>query len=288
MSLKTKLNFFSLLVIALIPFGILWYSRTHRPPPPPPPEPRKEVTITIIPGWNLRDVADDWVKKGIVKTPEELFAYTGTPATDYRTHASAEPVRRIVTSTDFDILFSSKPNTISYEGYLFPETYRVYADAKPDEVLKKIFGVFRDRVPAAWSEELKRQNKSFFDMLTMASILEDEAITIDDKKIVADILWRRLKRGMRLQVDSSVHYVSARTGDVFTTKQEREADSPWNTYKYQGMPLGPIGNPSLTSIEAALYPITNSYWYFLAGRDGKMQYAKTYEEHMRNVVKYLR
>ncbi len=288
MSFKTKLNLFSLLIIALIPFGILWYARTHRPPPPPPPEPRKEINLTIIPGWNLRDVADDWVKKGIVKTPEELFAYTGTPATDYRIHASAEPVRRIVTSTDFDVLFSSKPNTISYEGYLFPETYRVYADAKPDEVLKKIFDVFRDRVPVAWSEELTRQNKSFFDVLTMASILEDEAKTVDDKKIVADILWRRLKRGMRLQVDSSVHYVSARTGDVFTTKQEREADSPWNTYKYEGLPLGPIGNPSLVSIEAALYPTTNSYWYFLTGRNGKMQYAKTYDEHMRNVNKYLR
>ena len=288
MSFKTKLNLFSLFIIALIPFGILWYVRTHRPPPPPPPEPRKEINLTIIPGWNLRDVADDWVKKGIVKTPEELFAYTGTPATDYRTHASAEPVRRIVTSTDFDTLFSSKPNTISYEGYLFPETYRVYADAKPDEVLKKIFGVFRDRVPAAWSEELTRQNKSFFDVVTMASILENEAKTVDDKKIVADILWRRLKRGMRLQVDSSVHYVSARTGDVFTTKQEREADSPWNTYKYEGLPLGPIGNPSLASIEAALYPITNSYWYFLTGHDGAMHYAKTYDEHLRNVNKYLR
>lgn len=288
MSFKTKINLFSLLIIALIPFGILWYARTHRPPPPPPPEPRKEINLTIIPGWNLRDVAQDWVKKGIIKTPEELFAYTGIPATDYRTRATAEPVRRVVTSTDFEVLFSSKPNTISYEGYLFPETYRVYADAKPDEVLKKIFGVFRDRVPAAWSEELNRQNRSFFDVLTMASVLEDEAKTVEDKKIVADILWRRLKRGMRLQVDSSVHYVSARTGDVFTTKQEREADSPWNTYKYEGLPLGPIGNPSFASIESALYPTSNSYWYFLTGRDGKMQYAKTYEEHLRNVNKYLR
>lgn len=288
MSFKTKLNLLSLIIIALIPFGILWYARTHRPPPPPPPEPRKEINLTIIPGWNLRDVADDWVKKGIVKNPEELFAYTGTPATDYRAHASAEPVRRIVTSTDFDILFSSKPNTISYEGYLFPETYRVYADAKPDEVLKKIFGVFRDRVPVAWSEELTRQNKSFFDVLTMASILENEAKTVDDKKIVADILWRRLKRGMRLQVDSSVHYVSARTGDVFTTKQEREALSPWNTYKYEGLPLGPIGNPSLASIEAALYPTINSYWYFLSGSDGTIHYAKTFEEHRLNISKYVR
>jgi UPF0755 protein len=143
-------------------------------------------------------------------------------------------------------------------------------------------------VPAAWSEELTRQNKSFFDVLTMASILENEAKTVDDKKIVADILWRRLKRGMRLQVDSSVHYVSARTGDVFTTKQEREALSPWNTYKYEGLPLGPIGNPSLASIEAALYPTINSYWYFLSGSDGTIHYAKTFEEHRLNISKYVR
>lgn len=288
MSFKTKLNLFSLLVIALLPLGILWYARTHRPARPVPPPPRKEINVTIIPGWNLRDIADNWVKLGLIKTPEDLFGYTGTPAVDYRTHGEAEPVKRIVTSTEFDVLFASKPTTVSYEGYLLPETYRVYSDAKPDEVLKKIFSVFRDRVLPEWSEELKRQDKTFFELLTMASILQDEARTPEDKKMVADILWRRLKRGMALQVDSSVHYVSARTGDVFTTKEERSAESPWNTYKYPGLPLGPIGNPSLASIEAALYPTTNEYWYFLTGNDGKMYYARTLDEHNANRYRYLR
>lgn len=287
MSFKTKLNIFSLIVITLLPLGILWYYRQNHPKYVPPP-PRKEIDITIIPGWNLRQVADDWVKKDLVKNPEELFAYIGTPAVDYRTRAVAEPVRRLVTSTDFAILFASKPTTISYEGYLFPETYRVYADAKPEEILKKIFTTFRDRIPPTWEAELTKQDKSFFEILTMGSILEDEVRSAEDRKLVADILWRRLARGMRLQVDSSVHYITARTGDVFTEKNERELESPWNTYKHVGLPLGPIGNPSLASIEAALFPTTNTAWFFLTGKDGEVHYAATYEEHLRNIAKYIR
>lgn len=287
MSFKSKLNLFSFLVLVSVPIIAWWYYHSTHPKYVPPP-PRKEIDITIIPGWNLRQIADDWSKKGLLKTPEELFLYTGAPATDYRTQAVAEPVRRLVTSTNFDVLFSSKPTTISYEGYLLPETYRVFADAKPDEILKKIFGTFRDRVPSEWSVELARQNKTFFQVLTMASILEDEVRTAQDRKMVSDILWRRLQQGMRLQVDSSVHYASAKTGDVFTTERERENSSPWNTYKHEGLPLGPIGNPSFVSIEAALFPVTNPYWYFLTGRDGTVYYAKTYEEHLRNVNKYVR
>lgn len=288
MSFTSKLNLFSLLVLAIIPLAIFWYSSAHRPKAAPLPPPRKEITITIIPGWNLRQVASDWVQKGLLKDPEELFAYTGAPAADYRTRAEAEPVHRIVTSTDFDALFSSKPATISYEGYLFPETYRVYADAMPDEILKKIFGVFRDRLPVEWQEELSHQHKTFFEVLTMASILEDEAKTVEDKKMVADILWRRIGRGMRLQVDSSVHYISARTGDVFTTKEERESDSPWNTYKHVGLPLGPINNPSFASIEAALFPTANTYWYFLTDEEGGMHYASSLEEHNANRSRFLK
>ena len=188
-------------IIALPALGIWHYKKTHPTKIAPLPN-RPEVSLTIIPGWNLRDIADNWVKLGLIKTPEDLFGYTGTPAVDYRTHGEAEPVKRIVTSTEFDVLFASKPTTVSYEGYLLPETYRVYSDAKPDEVLKKIFSVFRDRVLPEWTEELKRQDKTFFELLTMASILQDEARTPEDKKMVADILWRRLKRGMALQVDS--------------------------------------------------------------------------------------
>ncbi len=289
MSLKTILNGISIIIIVVLAIvGGRFYLDHRRPPAPPVPVPRQEINITIIPGWNLRQIADDWVKKGLLTTPDELFYYTGAPATDYRTRGEAEPVRRIVTSTEYDALFASKPATISYEGYLFPETYRVYADAKPDEVLKKIFGVFKQRLPGEWLKEIDAQGKTFFEILTMASVLEDEVRTATDRKMVADIFWRREKRGMRLQADSTVHYVSARTGDVFTTEQERDMDSPWNTYKNSGLPLGPIGNPTLASIEAAIYPTPNDYFYFLTDREGTVHYSRTYDEHLAKVNRYLR
>jgi UPF0755 protein len=124
--------------------------------------------------------------------------------------------------------------------------------------------------------------------LTLASIVEKETRHDIDRPIVADILARRLQRGWALQVDSSVHYAVDRSGDIFTTAKERESDSYWNTYKYPGLPPGPISSPSLESIRAVLYPQANDYWYFLSDTNGSMHYAKTLEEHNRNVYKYLR
>ena len=113
-------------------------------------------------------------------------------------------------------------------------------------------------------------------------MVEEEVQHPEDKAKVADILWRRYKNNWALQLDSSVHYVVDKTGNVFTTGKERSVDSLWNTYKYPGLPLGPIANPGLESIKAALYPEKNSYWYFLTGKDGTVYYAKTLEEHNAN------
>ncbi|MEK7213333.1 MAG: endolytic transglycosylase MltG, partial [Patescibacteria group bacterium] len=88
--------------------------------------------------------------------------------------------------------------------------------------------------------------------------------------------------------DSSVHYAVNRTGTVFTTSKERQVDSLYNTYKYPGLPLGPISNPGLLAIKAALYPSPNNYWYFLSDEEGKIHYARTLEEHNLNKAKYLR
>jgi UPF0755 protein len=122
----------------------------------------------------------------------------------------------------------------------------------------------------------------------MASLIEDEARTPEDRRLVSDILRRRLAKGWALQLDSTVHYAVDKTGTVFTTDRERDSLSLWNTYKYPGLPPGPISNPSLDSIDAALNPTKNDNWYFLSGTDGKMHYATTLEEHTANRYKYLR
>jgi len=273
--------------------GIFYYKRQHRRPQHIPPPPREEINVTIIPGWNLRDVAADWKKKGIIKSEDELYELLGKPAYNYRVHRESvselfflsEEAQR--TSTRQYPLVETKPNYISYEGYLFPDTYRVYADAKPQDVLKKIFTNLESKITTEMRTEMDRQNKSFFEILTMASLVEREARTPEDMAMVADIFWRREKMGWALQSCASVNYVTGKN-DPGVLDIDRAIDSAYNTYKYPGLPLGPIGNPGLQGIKAALYPQKNNYWYFMTGTDGQMHYAQTLEEHNINVAKYLK
>ena len=236
------------------------------------PTPRAELTITVIPGWDLRQVADYFVKMGFASTTEDVFKITGRPA--------STETKAFEYGNSF--LVGLKKG-LSLEGYLAPETYRVYEDAVLGDVIKKLVDQREKEFNTTGATV-----QNWHEILSMASLIEDEARTPEDRRLVSDILWRRLKRGWALQLDSTVHYAVDKTGTVFTTDRERDSASPWNTYKYPGLPPGPICNPSFDSIEAALNPKPNSYWYFLSGTDGKMYYATTLEEHTANRYKYLR
>src|SRR3989338_4577337 len=279
MSFNTKIILFSIVLIGAAGFGSFrYYQKTHPKYVPLPP--REEVTITIIPGWNLRDVAEYLVKKGFASTTDEVYMETGMPAKDFR----------LIAAYQFDPHearpFLEIPPYASKEGFLAPETYRVYKDATVRDIVDKLL----EQRKKEFTEEMKlageKSGRPGYDIMIMARIIEKEVKHDEDRAKVSDILWGRLKTGWALQVDSSVHYFVDRTGDVFTTEKERETDSPWNTYLHPGLPLGPICNPSVESIRAAIYPEKNNYWYFLSGRDGKMYYGKTLEDHAVN-KKYL-
>ncbi|OGH91419.1 MAG: hypothetical protein A2534_03000 [Candidatus Magasanikbacteria bacterium RIFOXYD2_FULL_39_9] len=267
---------FSLVIILALPLAGLWYYKKTHPRYIAPLPPRPEVTVTIIPGWNLRQVAGYLVKLGFASTTDDVYRLTGEPAYDYRRVASVFP------KIDDSRIVAEKPGYDSYEGYLAPETFRVFRDATLLDVLKKLVGQREKEITEQMWADIEKSGHSSYEILTMASILEKEVQTPQDKAKVADILWRRLEKNWALQVDSSVHYVADRTGDVFTTEKERDIDSPWNTYKYPGLPLGPIANPGVESIKAAIYPEKNGYWYFLTGKDGMVYYGKTLEEHNAN------
>lgn len=177
---------------------------------------------------------------------------------------------------------SYRPDFVSYEGLLAPETYRVFKDAALLDVIRKFIDQRDKEIDATMWDDIKNSGHNFYEILTMASLLEEEVQNPDDKAKVSDILWRRYKNNWALQLDSSVHYVVDKTGNVFTTNKDRSVDSLWNTYKYPGLPIGPIANPGLVSIKAAIYPEKNSYWYFLTGKDGTVYYAKTLDEHNNN------
>ncbi len=258
----------------------IWYYR-HTHPRYVPPPPRPEISITVIPGWNLRDIANDWVQKKLIKSPDELYDFTGAPLTNHTI-----PVLGFTTTSKFYLL-ADKPKNVSYEGYFYPETYRVYASSTPEEVMNKVFGELVKNITPAMEEKMKADKHSFFEVLTMASVVEKEAGNASDMAKVADIFWRRYKKGWPLQSCATVNYITGKS-DPAVTGKDKSIDSPYNTYKYPGLPPGPIANPGLTAIKATIFPEANDYWFFMSGTDGVTHFAKTLEEHNRNVYRYLK
>lgn len=238
----------------------------------------KSHRLTLIEGWTLTDVAGYLKNKGIIKTENEFYALTGRPLADYRKTKLDYAV------PDYDFL-SDKPAYVGLEGYIYPDTYYVLEEDGAKGLLKKALHNFDKKLTSELRAEIARQGKTIFEIVTMASIVEREVFGFDDRRTVADIFWRRLKLGMPLQADSTVNYVTG-SGRARSTYEDLKIDSPWNTYKYAGLPLGPISNPSIEAIHATVYPKSNNYLYFLTDKEGKIYYARTSAEHTAN-RKYL-
>ncbi|MBI5221648.1 MAG: endolytic transglycosylase MltG [Candidatus Magasanikbacteria bacterium] len=266
--------------------GLLAYRHFSRPKYVAIP-PRPEINITIIPGWNLRQIAMDWQAKGLIKSPDELYDLVGKPAFNYKAHHKVAPVLDFVSTSSFDYFFVDKSKYLSYEGYFLPDTYRVYADASATDVIKKIFNHLDEKITPEMRASVASQHKNFGQILTMASVVEKEAPTSDSMSMVADIFWRRLKAGWPLQSCATVNYITGKN-DPAASAKDKLIDSLYNTYLYPGLPPAPISNPSLNAIKAVIYPIKNDYWYFMSGTDGQLHFAKTLDEHNRNVYKFLR
>ncbi len=173
------------------------------------------------------------------------------------------------------------------EGYLFPDTYEISPEDGLAEIIGKMRQNFEKKLTPELREEIAKQGKTISRIVIMASLLEKEVQTPEDKKIVAGILEKRLKNNMPLQVDATITYLSGRkTTEI--SKEELAVDSPYNTYKYKGLPPGPICNPGLESIVAAIYPIESDYWFYLSAPDGETIFSKTLQEHNRAKEKYLK
>lgn len=173
------------------------------------------------------------------------------------------------------------------EGFLFPDTYDFYIDIKGEEVVKIMKKNFERKLNQELKEEIERQGKTIFEIITMASLIEKEVKTKEDKEIVSGILWKRLSVNMPLQVDATINYITGKKTTRISI-EETKIDSPYNTYLNTGLPPGPIANPGLESIKAALYPKSSDYWYYLSTPDGKTIFSKTLQEHNLAKAKYLK
>lgn len=175
---------------------------------------------------------------------------------------------------------------LQYEGYLFPDTYFLYPKTQPESVIEEMRAMYKKRTTEVLSG-VRPLGKSASDVVIMASIIEREARGDDDRSVVSGILWNRIGRGMALQVDASVAYAKG-VPEGTVKKADLGIDSPYNTYIYRGLPPGPIANPGIEALTAAMRPAKTDYLYYIHDSRGTIHYAKTYPEHQRNINRYLK
>ncbi|MFA6273037.1 MAG: endolytic transglycosylase MltG [Candidatus Paceibacterota bacterium] len=172
------------------------------------------------------------------------------------------------------------------EGYLFPDTYNFSPNIKPLAVIEAMEKNFNEKI-VSLEEKISAFGRPLKEVIIMASLLEEEARKLETKQMISGILWKRIEIGMPLQVDASFQYVNGKNSFNLTT-EDLATDSPYNTYTRKGLPPGPITNPGLDSILAAVTPTESQYLYFLTDKDGVMHYAVTHDQHVANKTKYLR
>lgn len=172
------------------------------------------------------------------------------------------------------------------EGYLFPDTYFFLPGQDPVVVEKAMEDNFTLHI-APLREQISAFGKPLRDVVIMASLLEEEARTTETRRTIAGILWRRIAIGMRLQVDAVFPYILGKN-TYQVTSEDLKIDSPYNTYLYAGLPAGPISNPGVGALTAAITPIKTPYLYYLSDAQGVMHYSATHEGHVANKQKYLK
>lgn len=218
---------------------------------------------------------------------QDFLAVTGQPMLDYRELKNLALPSLPGWSTKYAFLLD-KPKYYSLEGYLFPDTYLISKNSTPEQAVEKMLNNFDQKLTPEMRQEIQRQGKTVYEIVTMASVVEKEVKSATDMKIVAGIFWRRIANQQALQSDATLSYL-LNDQNAAHSGNDLNIDSPYNSYKYRGLPPTPIDNPGLNAIIAAIYPTTTDYNFFLTSNlDGQTKYATTFEEHKKNKALYLK
>lgn len=244
----------------------------------------REIAVTIPEGFSLSDIDVLLAQRGIAEREAILDCARHCDFSSF----GFLPVGSARNRRPLDSARGLAPYGGVLEGYLFPETYYVEpANFVPKFFLERLLGEFRHRVVDGLAQDFHGSKRSLHDIVTMASLIEKEAKTDDERPVIAGVLWKRLDANAGLDVDATIRYAVGKKAEPLTAEDLR-VDSPYNTRRERGLPPGPIANPGMASIRAALHPQATEYWYYLHGRDGKVRYAVTNDEHNLNRAKYLR
>ncbi len=212
-------------------------------------------TFTIPEGWAIADMAPT------------IAVATAVPADSI-----------LAAARDSNLRASVGAPTTSLEGYLFPDTYTFPDGAKPREIVGALVRRFQDVWKPEWNARLSALALTRHELVTLASIVEKEARKSEERPVIAAVYLNRLKRGMRLQADPTVQYAIGKHVDRVLFRH-LEIDSRYNTYRYSGLPPGPIASPGEASIVASLYPANVPFLYFVAHPDGHHEFRTTFAEH---------
>ncbi len=237
---------------------------------------QRGISVTITPGWRAEQIADYLATLNLPQFNKDEFL-------------------RLVKQGNFDYDFlrdrpKDAPSTV--EGYLYPETYQVLQAITSEQLINRFLSEFDKRITPDMRQAATARNLTLYQVVTMASIVEREAVKKEEAPIIASVYYNRVKKKMLLNADPTVQYAigyQAKTKQwwpVVSLQEYSKVDSPYNTYLYAGMPPGPICEPSLNSITAALEPANTGYLYFLAKGDGTHVFANTLEEQNANLAKY--
>ena len=217
------------------------------------------IKITIPEGYTLRQIAAKLGEKGV--TDEKKF------------------LKLVTNSQAFEELHADFPlPTKTLEGYLFPDTYQFPPNSPPERIVEEMLLNFFTRFVRPYQQTLEGNKKSLHHLVTTASLIEREAKVPEDRARIAGVIANRLKKGMKLQIDATVLYALGHHKEKVYYK-DLEVNSPYNTYKHKGLPPGPIANPGVAALEAALNPEKNAFLYYVARPSGAHIFTRTPEEH---------
>lgn len=232
-------------------------------------------SVTVIEGWRIGEIADAVEAQGINR--DEFIA--ATSHSDY----------------DYEFL-QDVPIDSSLEGYLYPATYNIRSEDNADTLVRKMLDAFAENVPPGVAEQAATQGLNMNDVVTLASIIQREAVLPEEKPIMAQVFLSRLNLGIRLDADPTVQYAVA-TDDPTSVEEygwwkqgltldDLAIDSAYNTYQVFGLPPGPISSPAADTMLAVVQPADTNYLYFVAKGDGSHAFAETLDEHIENIEMY--
>lgn len=245
----------------------------------------------ISPSWNLIRIVDQFIKGPAniwVTIPEGLR----------REEIAERFISLLGKGKDEEAVFRKEflDLTKEKEGFLFPDTYLFPQTASASSVVSKLTSTFEKKVDSKTKSTISKSSYSLNDVVSVASLVERETRTDEERPIVAGIIYKRLSKNWPLQIDASIQYLAAsnRCREKVTcnwwqtlVKNDLKLNSSYNTYKFPGLPPTPICSPGLSSIMAAIYPKNSPYWFYLHDTNGNIHFAETIEEHNRNISVYL-